>query len=86
MKMTVVLDERGQIVAVQQGAIQNPGATRAATLPRGVSAYGGLIAGPHQRLEEREVPDRLGSLEGIEKLSIEDIEKRAEEIRAHLTS
>jgi hypothetical protein len=71
MKMTIVLDQKGEIVAVQQGPIQDPAGHR------GAEGTGGLVAGPGQKLEEREVPDHLVSV---------DIEKFAKEIRAHLTS
>jgi hypothetical protein len=77
MKMTVVLDQKGEIVAVQQGPIQNPAGPRG----DGVKPTGGLVAGPGQRLEERDVPDHLGRIENIE-----NIETYATEIRAHLTA
>ena len=48
MKMTVVLDERGELVAAQHR-------------DRGQEA--GLVAGPKQKLHEVEVPDEVAAIE-----------------------
>jgi hypothetical protein len=49
MKMTIILDEKGTLVAAQQGADE-----------RGREA--GLVAGPGQRLHQVDVPEELTSL------------------------
>jgi hypothetical protein len=53
MKMTLVTDSKGALVAAQQSAILPPGKHT------GAGAVGGLVAGPGQSLHEVDVPDTL---------------------------
>jgi hypothetical protein len=56
MKMTLITDERGELVGAMEGHAPTPDAAK-------VSENGdfraGLMAGPGQRLHEIEVPDEL---------------------------
>jgi len=57
MKMTIVTDAKGQLVAAQQGTIRPPGKHD------GSGAVGGLMAGPGQNLHEIDVPDQVAKLQ-----------------------
>jgi hypothetical protein len=55
MKMTIIVDNKGALVAAQYGSSKR---SQQADLYQ----QGGLLAGPGQRLHEVDVPDEVGHL------------------------
>ena len=61
-KMTIVTDERGELVGAMHGHAPRP--DQAKGPEKGKEEFrGGIMAGPGQRLHEIEVPDQLASIE-----------------------
>lgn len=60
MRLTVVLDEKGELVGAMQGHATRPDPSEG---PGREGFRAGLMAGPGQRLREIEAPDELSDIE-----------------------
>jgi len=60
MKLTVITDDRGELVGAMQGLARPPEATRGPQKTEDFRA--GLMAGPGQTMHELEVPDEFGKI------------------------
>jgi hypothetical protein len=61
MKLTVITDDRGELVGAMQGHARAPDVARGSQKTE--EFRGGLMAGPGQTMHELEVPDSFGKIE-----------------------
>jgi hypothetical protein len=61
MKMTVVTDQDGNIVAAHYGEVSRPDSNAVTSLPE-FRAGAGLMAGPGQQLQVLDVPDTIANI------------------------
>jgi hypothetical protein len=69
-KLTIVTDERGELVGAMHGHAPRPDRSKGPETGRD-EFRAGIMAGPGQRLHEIEVPDELASIKDPDKFGAE---------------